>query len=72
MSDYEREEIREAILKYCELDTMAMVMLCDGFWGTYCKRKNKTEGRKKCSSTCSKPQLTFQVPTWLSCLNLLQ
>lgn len=27
MSDYEREEIRKALLKYCELDTMAMVMI---------------------------------------------
>lgn len=32
MSDYEREEIRKALLKYCELDTMAMVMLYEG-WG---------------------------------------
>ena len=27
MSDYERNEIRNALLKYCELDTMAMVMI---------------------------------------------
>lgn len=27
MSDYERDEIRKALLKYCELDTLAMVMI---------------------------------------------
>jgi len=31
MSDYEREEIRQALLKYCELDTMAMVMIYEGW-----------------------------------------
>jgi hypothetical protein len=31
MSDYEREEIRGALLKYCELDTMAMVMIYEGW-----------------------------------------
>jgi len=31
MSGYEREEIRIALLKYCELDTMAMVMLYEGW-----------------------------------------
>lgn len=31
MSDYEREEIRKALLKYCELDTLAMVMLYEGW-----------------------------------------
>lgn len=31
MSDYEREEIRKALLKYCELDTMAMVMIYEGW-----------------------------------------
>jgi len=31
MSDYERIEIRKALLKYCELDTMAMVMLYEGW-----------------------------------------
>ncbi|NBK21838.1 MAG: DUF2779 domain-containing protein [Spirochaetia bacterium] len=31
MSDYERAEIRKALLKYCELDTMAMVMLYEGW-----------------------------------------
>ena len=31
MSDYERSEIRKALLKYCELDTMAMVMIFEGW-----------------------------------------
>ncbi|NCB03239.1 MAG: DUF2779 domain-containing protein [Spirochaetia bacterium] len=31
MSDYEREEIHKALLKYCELDTMAMVMIYEGW-----------------------------------------
>jgi hypothetical protein len=31
MSDYECEEIRKALLKYCELDTMAMVMIYEGW-----------------------------------------
>ena len=31
MSDYERKEIRKALLKYCELDTMAMVMIYEGW-----------------------------------------
>ena len=31
MQDSEREEIRKALLKYCELDTMAMVMLYEGW-----------------------------------------
>lgn len=31
MGEYEREEIRKALLKYCELDTMAMVMLYEGW-----------------------------------------
>ena len=30
MSDYERKAIETALLKYCELDTMAMVMLYEG------------------------------------------
>ena len=29
MSDVEREKIRLALLKYCELDTLAMVMLVE-------------------------------------------
>jgi hypothetical protein len=31
MSDFERKEIRKALLKYCELDTMAMVMIYEGW-----------------------------------------
>ena len=31
MSDYERTEITNALLKYCELDTMAMVMIYEGW-----------------------------------------
>lgn len=31
MSDYERREIEQALLKYCELDTLAMVMLFEGW-----------------------------------------
>lgn len=29
--DYERAEINKALFKYCELDTMAMVMLVEGW-----------------------------------------
>ena len=31
MSDYERQEIHDALLKYCELDTLAMVMIFEGW-----------------------------------------
>lgn len=31
MSDYERSEITKALLEYCELDTLAMVMLYEGW-----------------------------------------
>ena len=31
MSDIERNEIRKALLKYCELDTFAMVMIYEGW-----------------------------------------
>ena len=31
MGDYERDEIQKALLKYCELDTLAMVMLYEGW-----------------------------------------
>lgn len=31
MSDYERQEIKTALLKYCELDTLAMVMIYEGW-----------------------------------------
>ena len=32
MSDLEREQVRKALLKYCELDTFAMVMIYEGWW----------------------------------------
>ena len=31
MSDDERKMIKEALLKYCELDTLAMVMIWQGW-----------------------------------------
>ena len=31
MTDYERAEIKKALLKYCELDTFAMVMIYEGW-----------------------------------------
>ena len=31
MTDYERNEIKKALLKYCELDTFAMVMIYEGW-----------------------------------------
>jgi len=31
MTELERKEIRQALLKYCELDTFAMVMLYEGW-----------------------------------------
>jgi hypothetical protein len=31
MSEYERTEIRKALLQYCELDTLAMVMIYEGW-----------------------------------------
>jgi len=31
MSDYEREELRSALLKYCQLDTLAMVMIYEAW-----------------------------------------
>ncbi len=31
MSDYEREQLRTALLKYCELDTLAMVMIVEAW-----------------------------------------
>ena len=31
MSDYERKAIEKALLKYCELDTMAMVMIYEAW-----------------------------------------
>ncbi len=31
MSDFEREELRNALLRYCELDTLAMVMIIEAW-----------------------------------------
>lgn len=31
MSEEERHAIRDSLLKYCELDTLAMVMIWEGF-----------------------------------------
>jgi hypothetical protein len=31
MGDYEREQLFQALRKYCELDTLAMVMLYEGW-----------------------------------------
>jgi hypothetical protein len=31
MSDYERDELRAALLKYCELDTFSMVAIYEGW-----------------------------------------
>jgi hypothetical protein len=31
MSDYERGELEAALLKYCELDTLAMVMIYEAW-----------------------------------------
>lgn len=36
MSDYERGEIRKALFKYCELDTLAMVLIYEG-WREFLK-----------------------------------
>jgi len=35
MSDYERDELIKSLLQYCELDTMAMVMIYEG-WKDFC------------------------------------
>jgi hypothetical protein len=32
LSNQERDELRDGLLRYCELDTMAMVMIIEGFW----------------------------------------
>ena len=39
ISDYERTEMQNALLKYCELDTLAMVMIYEG-WRDMIKQKN--------------------------------
>jgi len=44
MSDYERSEITKALLKYCELDTLAMVMLYEG-WKDLIRIDNGTKDR---------------------------
>jgi hypothetical protein len=31
MSDYERDKLKAALLKYCELDTFAMVMIYEAW-----------------------------------------
>ena len=31
ISDYEREELKRALLKYCKLDTLAMVMIVEAW-----------------------------------------
>lgn len=31
MSDFEREELKNALLKYCELDTLAMIMIVEAW-----------------------------------------
>ena len=31
MSDYERSELQAGLLKYCELDTLAMVMIYEAW-----------------------------------------
>jgi hypothetical protein len=36
MPDGERNRVKDALLRYCELDTMAMVMLWEG-WQEWCK-----------------------------------
>lgn len=41
MSEKEREFYRNALLKYCELDTLAMVMIYEG-WKDYLDRTNST------------------------------
>jgi len=33
ITEYETEEIRSALLKYCELDTLAMVMIYEEWKG---------------------------------------
>ena len=35
MSDYERRELQGALLRYCELDTLAMVMIYEA-WREWC------------------------------------
>jgi hypothetical protein len=39
MSDYEKRELRSALLKYCELDTLAMVMIYEAWREWICQNK---------------------------------
>jgi len=32
MSDFETDRLKVALLKYCELDTFAMVMIYEAWW----------------------------------------
>jgi len=32
MSDYEHQQLSQALLKYCELDTLAMVMIYEAWY----------------------------------------
>ena len=41
MSNYERQELRKGLLKYCELDTMAMIMLFEGWTYIYINHPRK-------------------------------
>ena len=45
MSEYEIKELRAALLKYCELDTLAMVMIYEG-WREMIKTSNCTRSVK--------------------------
>ncbi|MCB9092166.1 MAG: hypothetical protein H6620_06360 [Halobacteriovoraceae bacterium] len=42
MSDEEREKVKGALLRYCELDTFAMVMIWE-HWNRIIKAKQKSE-----------------------------
>jgi hypothetical protein len=41
MTDYESKELQNALLKYCELDTLAMVMLTASLKNRNPAKKNK-------------------------------
>lgn len=45
MSDYERDEIKSALLRYCELDTLAMVMIYEA-WRELISWKETGQGRR--------------------------
>jgi hypothetical protein len=42
MTEYERNEIRKALLKYCELDTLAMVFILESWMQDYLLNSDKT------------------------------